>query len=124
MRSRRTLKAGFGPAFIRHERNLTSEGATGPGYVAAAHDAGPGRVVVVIPAHDEEALVGEALESVASQTRAVDEVIVVADRCSDRTSAIAREHGATVVETTDRRPARSTRYSTICCRACPTTIPC
>ena len=103
MRTRQTLRAALGPAFIGHERNLTAEGATGPGYVAAAGDAGPGRVVAVIPAHNEEALIGEALESVASQTRSVDEAIVVADRCSDRTSAIAREHGATVVQTTANR---------------------
>jgi cellulose synthase/poly-beta-1,6-N-acetylglucosamine synthase-like glycosyltransferase len=45
-------------------------------------------------------LIAEALESLAAQTRIADEVIVVADRCSDRTSAIAIAHDATVIETT------------------------
>jgi biofilm PGA synthesis N-glycosyltransferase PgaC len=96
----RKLKAALGPAYIEHERNLTSEGRTKAGHVVDGADAGPGRVVVVIPAHDEEALIGEALESLAAQTTVADEVIVVTDRCSDRTSEIAVAHGATVTETT------------------------
>ena len=100
MKRRNRLKAVLGPAFIQHERHLTSEGLTGPGYVADASDAGPGRIVVVVPAHDEESLIGETLESLAAQTRVADEVIVAADRCSDRTCAIAVAHGATVIETT------------------------
>jgi cellulose synthase/poly-beta-1,6-N-acetylglucosamine synthase-like glycosyltransferase len=35
------------------------------------------------------------------RTRVADEVIVVADRCSDRTRAIAVAHGVTVIETTN-----------------------
>lgn len=62
---------------------------------------GPGRIVAVVPAHDEEALIAAALESLAAQTRVADEVIVAADRCRDRTGAIAAAHGATVMETTD-----------------------
>jgi glycosyltransferase involved in cell wall biosynthesis len=100
MRWRRRLRAALGPAQTEHERNLTAEGLTKPGHVAAARDAGPGKVVVVIPAHDEEELIGEALESLAAQTRVADEVIVVADRCGDRTSEIAAAHGVTVIETT------------------------
>jgi poly-beta-1,6-N-acetyl-D-glucosamine synthase len=99
MRWRRRLRAALGPAQIEHERNLTADGLTKPGHVAAARDAGPGKVVVVIPAHDEETLIGEALESLAAQTRLADEVIVVADRCTDRTCEIAEAHRATVVET-------------------------
>jgi cellulose synthase/poly-beta-1,6-N-acetylglucosamine synthase-like glycosyltransferase len=96
----RRLKAALGPAFVEHERHLTPEGLTRPGHVADASDAGPGRIVVVVPAHDEESLIGETLESLAAQTRVADEVIVAADRCSDRTCTIAVVHGATVVETT------------------------
>jgi len=99
VRWRRRLRAALGPAQTEHERNLTADGLTKPGHVAAARDAGPGKVVVVIPAHDEETLIGEALESLAAQTRLADEVIVVADRCTDRTGEIAEAHGATVVET-------------------------
>jgi len=60
---------------------------------------GPGRIVVVIPAHDEEALIGETLRSLAAQTRKPDEVIVVADRCGDRTAEIAASFGAAVFQT-------------------------
>jgi biofilm PGA synthesis N-glycosyltransferase PgaC len=100
VRWRRRLKAALGPAHIELERNLTTDGRTKPGHIADAGDAGPGKVVVVIPAHDEEALIGEALESLAAQTRIADEVIVVADRCGDRTREIAEAHGASVMETT------------------------
>jgi cellulose synthase/poly-beta-1,6-N-acetylglucosamine synthase-like glycosyltransferase len=93
------LQDALGPAFIEHERHLTPEGLTRPGYVADASDAGPGKIVVVVPAHNEETLIGEALESLAAQTRVAEEVIVVADRCGDRTYAIAVAHAATVVET-------------------------
>jgi cellulose synthase/poly-beta-1,6-N-acetylglucosamine synthase-like glycosyltransferase len=58
-------------------------------------------VVVVIPAHDEGDLVGEALESLAAQTRVADDVIVVADRCTDATRAVAIERGAEVRTTVD-----------------------
>jgi biofilm PGA synthesis N-glycosyltransferase PgaC len=99
-RAQSKLKAALGPAYIEHERDLTPEGLTRPGYVGDAADAGPGRIVVVMPAHDEEKLIGEALESLAAQTRVADQVIVVADRCGDRTYAIADAHGVTVIETT------------------------
>ncbi|HYI35029.1 MAG TPA: glycosyltransferase family 2 protein [Thermoleophilaceae bacterium] len=55
--------------------------------------------MVVIPAHDEEILIGEALESLGMQTRKPDEVIVVADRCGDRTAEVAAARGAAVIET-------------------------
>jgi cellulose synthase/poly-beta-1,6-N-acetylglucosamine synthase-like glycosyltransferase len=52
-------------------------------------------VVVVIPAHDEAALIGETLEALAAQTRLADEVMVIADRCGDLTSQIAVAHNVT-----------------------------
>jgi cellulose synthase/poly-beta-1,6-N-acetylglucosamine synthase-like glycosyltransferase len=100
MRWNRRLRAALGPTRVEYERKLTAEGRTKPGHVVAARDVGPGKVIVVIPAHDEEKLIGDALESVAAQTRVAEEVIVVADRCSDRTGEIAIAHGATVIETT------------------------
>jgi len=48
---------------------------------------------VVIPARDEEALIGRCLESVLVARDAVDDtvfVVVVADGCLDNTAAIAR----------------------------------
>jgi biofilm PGA synthesis N-glycosyltransferase PgaC len=86
------LKAAAGPAFVREQPSLTEARANTPG--VSVRDAGPGRVVVVIPAHNEGELISEALESLAAQTRLADEIIVVADRCSDNTSLVARAHGA------------------------------
>lgn len=83
------LESAMGPAFVIEERDLTSDGLTGPDYVERERDDGPGKIVVIIPAHDEALLIGEALESLAAQTRVADEVIVIADRCTDRTSQIA-----------------------------------
>lgn len=57
------------------------------------------RLVALIAAHNEEKSIGAALESLAAQTRRPDEVIVVADRCTDRTAEIAVAHGAKVFET-------------------------
>jgi cellulose synthase/poly-beta-1,6-N-acetylglucosamine synthase-like glycosyltransferase len=87
----------FGPAFVEEERDLTPAGLTKPGYVGSDADLGPGVVVVLIPAHNEEALIGEALKSLAAQTRIADEVIVIADNCTDKTSPIAIAHEAVAV---------------------------
>ena len=51
------------------------------------------RVAVVIPARDEAELIGRCLASIGDER-----VIVVADRCVDDTAAIARDHGAEVIE--------------------------
>ena len=67
----------------------------------------PGRIVVLIPAHNEEALIGEALSSLDAQTRLPDEVIVVADRCTDGTCAVTTAHGATVRTTIDNRDKKA-----------------
>jgi cellulose synthase/poly-beta-1,6-N-acetylglucosamine synthase-like glycosyltransferase len=55
---------------------------------------------ILIPAHDEEAVLGETLASVTAQMGEGDRVLVVADNCSDRTADIAREHGVEVIERT------------------------
>jgi glycosyltransferase involved in cell wall biosynthesis len=55
------------------------------------------RVSVVVPAYDEEALLGACLRSLGRQTRPPDEVVVVDNNSRDRTAAIARAHGARVV---------------------------
>jgi glucosyl-3-phosphoglycerate synthase len=49
--------------------------------------------VVVVPARDEEALIGACLEALGAQTvpRSCFETIVVLDGCRDRTEAVARE---------------------------------
>ncbi|GAA1974151.1 hypothetical protein GCM10009798_39240 [Nocardioides panacihumi] len=57
------------------------------------------RCTVLIPAHDEEAVLGATLASLAAQRRPPDHVVVVADNCSDGTVELARAHGVDVVET-------------------------
>jgi len=63
------------------------------------HD-GSARIAVLIVAHDEAAVVGACVESLLAQRYPTDrfEVFVVADHCTDRTAAIARETGAVVFE--------------------------
>ena len=66
---------------------------------APTGDAGP--IAVVIPAHDEEASIALAIGDLKPQLRAQDRLIVVADNCADRTAAVARSAGATVIERDD-----------------------
>jgi cellulose synthase/poly-beta-1,6-N-acetylglucosamine synthase-like glycosyltransferase len=54
-------------------------------------------IAVLIPAHDEEGSVSAAIRSVDPGVP----VFVVADNCTDRTAAIARAAGASVLERTD-----------------------
>jgi glycosyltransferase involved in cell wall biosynthesis len=58
---------------------------------------------VVIPAHNESAVLRDTLRTVLAQ--APDEVIVVCDSCTDDTAAIARGAGVTVAEVATRNVA-------------------
>ena len=62
-------------------------------------------ISVVIPAYNAASFLEEAIRSVQEQTLKVAEIIVVADDCSDRTSQIAADLGATVVEQKRRNMA-------------------
>ena len=55
-------------------------------------------VTVLIPAHDEEASIADLVRACLDQSYPIDEVIVVADACTDATAERAREAGARVVE--------------------------
>jgi len=60
---------------------------------------------VVVPAHNEAALLPLALRSIAVAAERVDgavEVIVVANRCTDATAELARAAGANVIENDSR----------------------
>jgi cellulose synthase/poly-beta-1,6-N-acetylglucosamine synthase-like glycosyltransferase len=56
---------------------------------------------ILIPAHDEEALIGNTVRTVLRQLLPRDRLLVVADNCSDRTVEVARLYGGTVVERRD-----------------------
>ncbi|MEO6367214.1 MAG: glycosyltransferase family 2 protein [Steroidobacteraceae bacterium] len=56
---------------------------------------------VLMPAHDEAAGIGLVITALRPQLRPGDRLLVVADNCSDDTAAVARQHGAEVVERTD-----------------------
>lgn len=63
----------------------------------------PLRTVVVIPAHNEEWVLGATLDSLNDQDYPRDryQVVVVADNCSDGTVAVAATYGARVLERQD-----------------------
>jgi cellulose synthase/poly-beta-1,6-N-acetylglucosamine synthase-like glycosyltransferase len=69
----------------------------------ARESLGEPRVIVLIPAYNEEGCIGDALYSVWTQSRLPDRVIVVADNCSDGTAAVARIWDAEVYETVNNR---------------------
>jgi glycosyltransferase involved in cell wall biosynthesis len=67
--------------------------------------AGPPALSFVIPAHNEEALIGQTLSSLLASARTIGEpfeVIVVDDASADRTAEIARSFGAAVVSVNRR----------------------
>ena len=59
------------------------------------------RIAVLIPAHDEEAAIGDTVRAIKSQIQPDDAVLVVADNCTDATAERARAAGADVLERTD-----------------------
>lgn len=58
------------------------------------------RVIVLVPAHNEEAGVGIALDSLARQTRTPDLVVVIPDNCSDGTVDVVEARGDAFVRPT------------------------
>jgi cellulose synthase/poly-beta-1,6-N-acetylglucosamine synthase-like glycosyltransferase len=58
------------------------------------------RVIALVPAHNEEAGVGIALDSLAAQTRRPDLVIVIPDNCTDGTVAVVEARGDALVRPT------------------------
>ena len=58
------------------------------------------RIVVLIPAHNEEGQIGATLSALARQSFPAAHIVVVCDNCTDRTAEIAGAAGATVLFTT------------------------
>lgn len=67
--------------------------------VYAGSSAGPARVTVIIPAHNEQGTLPTTLASLREQVFTVDRIVVVADNCSDLTADVARQAGCAVLET-------------------------
>lgn len=82
-------------AFYALEVALAFAGAK----ASAQGDGGP--LAILVPAHDEEAVIGSTLASIANARRPEDRVIVIADNCSDRTAEIAHASGAEVLVRSD-----------------------
>ena len=59
--------------------------------------------MAIIPAHNEEAVVGNLIESLRNQTynKELYDIYVIADNCTDNTAKIARDAGAIVYERFD-----------------------
>jgi biofilm PGA synthesis N-glycosyltransferase PgaC len=60
---------------------------------------GPTRLVALIPAHNEQDRIADAIQGLWRQTRRPDLIVVVADNCTDATAEIAVAHGAQVFAT-------------------------
>jgi biofilm PGA synthesis N-glycosyltransferase PgaC len=69
--------------------------------------AGPVTVTVLIPAHNEEVRIGATLQSLLTQSRPPQRVVVVADNCTDDTVAIVRRHGVEVFTTVGNRDKKA-----------------
>ncbi len=59
------------------------------------------RLAVLIPAHNEQDRIADAIEGLWRQSRRPDLIVVVADNCTDDTARVATEHGAQVFHTRD-----------------------
>ena len=66
---------------------------------SARRPSGEGLVVAVIPAHNEERQIGEAVTSLRHQESPPDLIVVCADNCTDDTAARAEAAGAQVFAT-------------------------
>ena len=55
-------------------------------------------VAILIPAHNESLVIAKTIQIILPQLKAQDQLLVVADNCTDDTTTIARHLGATVVE--------------------------
>ncbi len=63
------------------------------------------KVVVVVPAHNEQASIGRTLHALLQQTRRPDRIVVVADNCTDGTVEVVKRFGrkVTLIETAGNR---------------------
>ncbi|GAA3387081.1 glycosyltransferase family 2 protein [Cryptosporangium minutisporangium] len=87
-------------------------------------DAAPhGRVTILVPAHNEADGIYVTVQGLLSQSQRPDQVIVVADNCTDDTAEIARTAGATVMESVGNRHKKAGALNQALARLLPDTAP-
>lgn len=59
------------------------------------------KIAVLVPAHNEEGIIESTLIALLPEVLPQDQLIVIADNCSDQTAAIARRLNVTVIERQD-----------------------
>ena len=59
------------------------------------------RIAVIVPAHNEEIVIGGALATIIPDLEPNDRLLVIAHNCTDQTCVIARRYGADVLEVED-----------------------
>ena len=91
--------------------------------VTRKRQAGPLRVVVLIPAHNEEQRLPAALSSLAAQTRPPDLIWVIADNCTDDTALVAERAGAQVFPTVGNQDKKAGALNQLLGRLLPAAGP-
>jgi cellulose synthase/poly-beta-1,6-N-acetylglucosamine synthase-like glycosyltransferase len=56
------------------------------------------KVVIIVPAHNEEAILADRLSALAAATRGGARILVIADNCEDSTAEVAKSLGVEVAE--------------------------
>ena len=66
------------------------------------------KFLAIIPAHNEEAVVGNLIESLQKQNYPKNkyDIIVIADNCTDKTKEVAQSYGVKIFERHDEYPAK------------------
>lgn len=93
--------AVFGDPAARSNATSSPTGRHGARRAHAAHEepAENPRLAVLIPAHNEQDRIADAIDGLWRQNRRPDLIVVVADNCTDDTAAVAAAHGAQVFHT-------------------------
>ena len=93
------LAGGAFSVFSLYLLTLALASSFGVGKAADGRAHSINQIAVLVPAHDEEDLIGRCVESLLAQSypRSLYRVIVVADNCSDRTASNAAAAGAEVM---------------------------
>ena len=69
------------------------------------------KFLAIIPAHNEEAVVGNLIESLKKQNYPKNkyDICVIADNCTDRTKEVAESYGVKIFERHEEDPAKRTK---------------